>query len=79
MALRVIKQGNDERVEVYYEWILKLANCLQHKMDNLLTTFFQVGLVPYLQITIAGMKKYLFEHKESLVTCEETMENVKEY
>ncbi len=28
MALRVIKQGNDERVEVYYEWILKLANCL---------------------------------------------------
>ncbi len=40
MALRVIKQGNDEKVEVYYERILKLANCLQHKVDdNLLTTF----------------------------------------
>jgi hypothetical protein len=41
MALRVIKQGGDEKVEVYYECILKLANCLQHQAnDNLLTTFF---------------------------------------
>jgi len=41
MALRVTKQGNDEKVEVYYEWILKLTNCFQHKSDdNLLTTFF---------------------------------------
>jgi hypothetical protein len=41
MALRVIKQGSDEKVEVYYEWTLKLANYLQHKADdNLLTTFF---------------------------------------
>jgi hypothetical protein len=28
MALRVIKQSSDEMVEVYYEQILKLANCL---------------------------------------------------
>ncbi len=28
MALKVIKHGNDEKVEVYYEQILKLANCL---------------------------------------------------
>ncbi len=28
MAFRVIKQGNDEKVEVYYERIFKLANCL---------------------------------------------------
>jgi hypothetical protein len=28
MALIVIKQGNDEKVEVYYERILKLANYL---------------------------------------------------
>ncbi len=41
MALKVIKQGNNEKVEVYYERNLKLANCLQHKVnDNLLTTFF---------------------------------------
>jgi hypothetical protein len=42
MALQVIKQGGDEKVEVYYERILKLTNYLQHqKDDNLLTTFFQ--------------------------------------
>ncbi len=41
MALKVIKQGSNEKIEVYYEWILKLANYLQHKEDdNLLTTFF---------------------------------------
>jgi hypothetical protein len=41
MALRVIKHGSDEKVEVYYERILKVANCLQHKVDDsLLTTFF---------------------------------------
>jgi hypothetical protein len=41
MALRIIKQGNNKKVEVYYERILKLANCLQHKVnDSSLTTFF---------------------------------------
>jgi hypothetical protein len=30
MALRMIKQGGDEKVEVYYERIRKLTNCLQH-------------------------------------------------
>jgi hypothetical protein len=39
MALRVIKQGNNEKVEVYYEHIFKLANYLQHKAnESLLTT-----------------------------------------
>ncbi len=81
MALRVIKQGNNKRVEVYYEWILKLANCLQHKAnDNLLITFLQIGLVPYFRITTAGMKRdTLFEHNEFMVTYEETMENIEEY
>jgi hypothetical protein len=75
MAFRVIKQKNDEKVEVYYEQILRLANCLQHKMDNnLLTTFFRVGLVPYLQIATIGMKRdTLFEDKKSMVTYEEMM------
>jgi hypothetical protein len=42
MALQVIKQGGDEKVAIYYERILKLTNCFQHKKDNsLLTTFFQ--------------------------------------
>jgi hypothetical protein len=80
MALRVIKQGNHKRVEVYYEWILKLANCLQHKAnDNLLITFLRIGLVPYLRITTVGMKQdTLFEHNEFVVTYEETMANVEE-
>jgi hypothetical protein len=30
MALQMIKQGGDEKVEVYYEHIHKLTNCLQH-------------------------------------------------
>jgi hypothetical protein len=28
MALQMIKQGKDEKVEIYYECTLKLANCL---------------------------------------------------
>jgi hypothetical protein len=41
MAMRVIKQVMKEKVEIYYERILKLANCLNHKVDdNLLMTFF---------------------------------------
>ncbi len=65
MAFRVIKQGNDEKVEVYYEQILKLANCFQQKVDdNLLTTFFRARLVSYLQIATTRMKRNtLFEHK----------------
>jgi hypothetical protein len=57
MAFRVIKQGSNEKVEVYYERILKLVNFFQHKADDsLLTTFFRVGLVPYLQIATTRMK-----------------------
>jgi len=45
MALWVIKQGGDKKVDIYYEHILKLANCLQHQADDsLLITFFQVSL-----------------------------------
>jgi hypothetical protein len=41
MALQVIKQGGDKKVEVYYELILKLVNCFHHQAyDNLVTLFF---------------------------------------
>jgi hypothetical protein len=57
MALKVIKQTTDKKVEVYYECILKLTNCLHHKTnDSLIMTFSQAGLVPYLQITTTRMK-----------------------
>jgi hypothetical protein len=48
MALvRVIKHATNEKVEVYYEFILKLANYLQHKAhDSLLTIFSKLGCCP---------------------------------
>ncbi len=81
MALQVIKQGGDKKVEVYYERILKLANWFQHQVDdNLLTTFFLSSLQPYLWITILGMKRdTLFEHKKVAITCEESMGDPNEH
>jgi hypothetical protein len=41
MALKSIEQGPYEKVEVYYEHILKLANSLQDKAkDSLFVTLF---------------------------------------
>jgi hypothetical protein len=41
MALRIIKQTSNKKMEVYYERILKLANYLKHKTNgSLLMTFF---------------------------------------
>jgi len=81
MALRVIKQIMDEKVEVYYEHILKLTNYLNHKAyDNLLMTFFRTKLVPYLQEAITWMKQdILFFHNEVAMTCKETMGDANEY
>jgi hypothetical protein len=75
MAFQIIKQGAIKKVKVYYEWILKLVNCLQHTADdNLLTIFFRVDLVPYLKVAAHIMKpNSLFKHKEVVVTCEENM------
>jgi hypothetical protein len=53
MVFCVIKQGTAEKVEVYYERILKLANCLK--------------------------RNSLFEHKEVVVTCEESMGDPTKY
>jgi hypothetical protein len=70
-------------VEVYYECILKLTNCLQHHGNDslcLLTTFFQAYLQLYLWIVIVGMKRdTFFEHKKIVVTCEESMGDANEY
>jgi hypothetical protein len=81
MTLWVIKQGGDEKVEVYYEHILKLANYFQHQTyDNLLTIFFWTCLQPYFWIAKVEMKwDTLFEHKKDVVICEESMGNANEY
>jgi len=52
---------------------LKLANCLQVIATNVFfTTIFWVGLLPYLILTTAGVRRNtLIEHKEVVVTCEE--------
>jgi hypothetical protein len=60
-------------MEEYYTLILNLANSHQHMVnDLLLTTFFKVGLLPYLCVTTVGMKRNTFiQHLEATVTCEE--------
>ncbi len=51
-------QQVDERIEVYYECLLKLANYLQVKViDVLLTTIFIEKLQAYLILTTIGIVK----------------------
>jgi hypothetical protein len=53
-----MKHEKNERVEVYYERLLKLANNLQHKTTNsFLTTIFRFRLHTYLFVAIASMKR----------------------
>jgi hypothetical protein len=63
-----IKQQTVECVEVYYEHLLKLTNCLQVRATNVfLTTVFKVSLLPYLSLATVGMKRNtLIEHKEAV-------------
>jgi hypothetical protein len=81
MAFQIIKQRAIKKVEVYYKWILKLVNCLQHKVDDsLLTIFFKASFVPYLKVDALGMKpNSLFKHKKIIVICEENMGDPMEY
>jgi hypothetical protein len=68
-----MKHEKNERMEIYYERLLKLANSLQHKIiDNFLTIYFRFGLQPYMRVAIACMKKKtLQQHKETTLVCEE--------
>jgi hypothetical protein len=67
MQLRNIQQ--QIVVEVYYECLLKLANCLQVRATNVfLTTIFKVGLLPYLILTTASTKiNILIKHIETIL------------
>jgi hypothetical protein len=78
MQLKNMKHEKNERVEVYYERLLKLANSLQHKATNsLLTIIFRFGLQPYLCVAITNMKrKTLQQHKEATLVCEEGISKV---
>jgi hypothetical protein len=53
-----MKEEKNERVEVYYERLLKLANNLQHRtIDSFLIIVFIFGLQPYLHVTTISMKR----------------------
>jgi hypothetical protein len=53
-----MKQETNERMEVYYERLLKLINSLQHKTtNNLLTIIFRSRLQPYLHVTTTSIKR----------------------
>jgi hypothetical protein len=64
MELRNFQQVG-EQVEIYYEHLLKLANCLQVRATNVfLTTIFRAGLQPYLRLATIGMTRdTLIKHK----------------
>ncbi len=59
-------------MEVYYEWIQKLAHGLQVLTTNIfLTIVVRVNLQSYLRIMIARMKRStLQQHKEAAMFCE---------
>jgi hypothetical protein len=75
-----MKEEKNDRVEVYYDRLLKLANSLQHRtIDNFLITIFRYRLQPYLHVAIVGMKREtLQQHKEVVLVCEERIMKLKQ-
>jgi hypothetical protein len=58
MELNNMKQEEIKRVEVYYEWLQKLAHGLQvPTKDNFLTIVFRACLQSYLKIATTRMKR----------------------
>jgi hypothetical protein len=72
--LKNFQQQVSEWVEIYYERLLKLANCLQMKVtDVFLTIIFRINSQPHLKLAIVSMiKDTLIKHKEAVVICEES-------
>jgi hypothetical protein len=66
-------------VEVYYEWIQKLAHGLQvPTIANFLTIVFRANLQSYFKIASARMKwSTLQQHKETSMLCEKGMTTTK--
>ncbi len=78
LQLKNMKQEKNERMEVYHERLLKLANSLQHKTINSFSTIvLRSELQPYMSVTIIDMKKKtLQQHKETTLVCEEGISEV---
>ncbi len=79
LQLKDLKQEKNERMGVYYERLLKLANSLQHKTTNsFLTIVFNPKLQPYLCVITTCMKREtLQQHKEITLVCEKGIYEVK--
>jgi hypothetical protein len=53
-----MKHEKNERVEVYYERLLKLVNSLERRtIDSFLTIIFKSRIQPYMRGTTIGMKR----------------------
>jgi hypothetical protein len=64
MQLKMFKQDHMEKMEVYYEHLMKLTNNLQKKTTNsILTTMLKFDLQPYLRITKIRCKGIKRKHK----------------
>jgi hypothetical protein len=60
LQLKNMKQKKNEKMEVYYERLLKLANSLQQKTAySFLTTVFRFRLQPYLHVTTCMKRETL--------------------
>jgi hypothetical protein len=58
LNLHNVKQNLDEQVEDYYEWILTLANSLQHPTNNfLLNVVFMASLLSYIRMITTNKRK----------------------
>jgi hypothetical protein len=60
-------------MKVYYEFLLKLANCSHVKATYVFITIVLItSLLPYLQLTIVGIKwNTWIKHKEVVVVYKE--------
>jgi hypothetical protein len=68
-----MKEEKNEKMEIYYEKKLKLANSLQQRTTNsFLIIVFIFRLQPYLLVATTSMKREtLQQHKEVALVCEE--------
>ncbi len=58
MQFKNMKEEKNERMEVYYERLLKLTNNFKHGTTySFLTIVFKYGLQPYLCVATTGMKR----------------------
>jgi hypothetical protein len=81
MHLKNFQQQVGKWVKVYYKCLLKVANSVQVKANNvILNIIFKASLQPYLILATIGMTKdTMIKHKEAIVICEENEPSIANY